>query len=90
MEMFFDTEKCTGCRNCEIACSYHHTGNFSRKAGSIKVERLEKEGKFRIILWLQNQDGRLGCDGCGFCLNYCPPIALDELKAILSAQQVGT
>jgi len=90
MEMFFDTEKCTGCRSCEIACSYHHKRNFSRKAGSIKVERLEKEGKFRIILWLQSQNGRPGCDGCGFCLNYCPPIARDELKAILPAQQVST
>ncbi|UCE35790.1 MAG: 4Fe-4S binding protein [Deltaproteobacteria bacterium] len=25
------TEKCTGCRSCEIACSYHHRRVFSRK-----------------------------------------------------------
>lgn len=79
----FLTEKCTGCRSCEIACSYHHKKIFSRRIASIKVERLEEEGRFDIVLWQRPEDGHIACDGCGFCLNYCPPAQRGELKAIL-------
>jgi ferredoxin len=80
------TEKCTGCRSCEIACSYHHRKIFSRKIGSIEIKRWEKEGRFGIMLYRQAQDERMACDGCKFCLKYCPEVARDELKAVLEGE----
>ena len=37
--LFAQRENCTGCRACELACSYHHTKVFSRQRGSITVLR---------------------------------------------------
>jgi len=82
------TEKCVGCRSCEIACSYHHQKVFSRTIASIEVKRWEKVGKFGIVLHRQNEDGHLACDGCGFCLGFCPEEARDELKALLGIEVV--
>ena len=80
------TEKCAGCRSCEIACSYHHQEIFSRKIASIEVKRWEKNGKFGIILYRQGQDEHLACDcakGHEFCVNYCPAVAREELRNII-------
>ena len=77
------TEKCTGCRSCEIACSYHFNKNFSRVTAAIEVRRFEAEGKFGIILYRQPEGGHIACDGCEFCLRYCPVVARDELKSII-------
>ena len=83
------TEKCVGCRSCEIACSYHHGKIFSRSIASIEVQRWEKEGEFAILLYQQTEDERIACDGCKFCLKYCPEVACDELKAILESKAVA-
>lgn len=86
MPATISTEKCVGCRTCEIACSYHHQKIFSRKIASIEVLRQEKEGKVSIVLYRQAEDGHRACDcdkGDEFCLKYCQEIARDELKAIL-------
>jgi ferredoxin len=80
------TQKCVGCRSCEIACAYHHKKVFSRIIGSIKVARRESEGEFDIVLYRETENGRIACDNCGFCLKYCPDIARDELKAILAGE----
>lgn len=80
------TEKCVGCRSCEIACSYHFKKNFSRKNTAIKVLRWESEGEFGIVLYRQAEDGHMACEGCNFCLEYCPEVARDELKAILEGK----
>jgi Fe-S-cluster-containing hydrogenase component 2 len=31
-------EKCTGCKACEAACSYHHGKIFSPKVASLRVD----------------------------------------------------
>lgn len=77
------TEKCTGCRSCEIACSYHFKKIFSRRLAGIEVKRFEAEGKFGIILYRKSEDGHIACDNCEFCLRYCPIVARDELKSII-------
>ena len=89
MPTVFYTEKCVGCRSCEIACSYHHRKIFSRSIASIEVQRREKEGEFTILLYQQAEDGRMACDGCKFCLKYCPEVACTELKAILESKAVA-
>jgi len=78
--------KCTGCRTCEIACSYHHKKIFSPAISSIEVGRAGQEGKFAIVLYEQQENGHIACDRCGFCLQYCPVTARDELKAVLGVK----
>jgi len=82
MEIFVNSEKCTGCRLCEVACSYHHSRVFSRKMGSIKVLRNEREGKMMPILYKVEHDGYKACDRCKnekepFCVKYCVTGALE-------------
>lgn len=82
------TEKCTGCRSCELACSYHHRQVFMPCIASIHVQQRNAGGLYdiRLVKYEQAQDGHLACDcakGKEFCVNYCPLVARDELKALL-------
>jgi ferredoxin len=78
-----DTKKCVGCRSCEISCSYHHQKRFWPAISSIEVKRQEKAGKFGIVIHYQNAGERIACDGCGFCLEFCPAETRNELRDIL-------
>lgn len=82
----FDTMKCTGCRSCELACSYYHQKVFSPNIASIQIQRQENVGKFTIFVYPEDYFAHLSCncdEGKEFCLNYCPIIAREELKTIL-------
>ena len=37
-------ERCTGCRECEVACSLHHFGECNPEKSAIRVTRKEKNG----------------------------------------------
>lgn len=37
-------DRCTGCRNCELACSFFHDGEFRLSASRIRVHNWELEG----------------------------------------------
>ena len=37
-------DRCTGCHNCELACSFFHDGEFSLSASRIHVHTWEMEG----------------------------------------------
>lgn len=50
-------DRCTGCRTCEIACSFHHAKCFDPTRSSIQV-RLDKSTGVVSI----NFDST--CDGC--------------------------
>ena len=39
-------EKCTGCRICELVCSFHHNRNFNPKRARIMVLRNSEEGVY--------------------------------------------
>jgi Fe-S-cluster-containing dehydrogenase component len=86
MSVVIHTERCTGCRSCEIACSYHHKKVFSRSLSSIEIIRHEKEGKFEMLLHQRRKNGHIPCDRCGFCLKYCPEVARDELRAVIAGE----
>lgn len=74
--MIFDMETCGGCRTCELACSFHHKGEFIPEASSIKILDNKKGAGF-IVLFVEKSDGSsIPCDGCKsikrpLCVQYC-------------------
>lgn len=87
--MIFNTKNCTGCKTCEIACSFHHTkGSFSTSLSSIKTIDKPKELGFALQLYKKEKGGHLACDRCEreeepICVKYCPTIMRDELRGII-------
>ena len=64
-----DTDKCTGCRVCELACSLKKQGEFAPSKSHIRVLK-NKDMDINIVA--------LGtkCDYCGECVDWCAPKAL--------------
>jgi Fe-S-cluster-containing hydrogenase component 2 len=62
-----DLSKCTGCKKCEVACAFFHTGKVGNRLARIKV----------LNLYEQGIDGPVVCIQCEekYCLN-CPEDAL--------------
>ena len=63
-----DLEKCTGCRTCELACSFKREGAFNPKKSAIRVIKDERIGL----------DGPVVCEICPKpkCVEACPERAL--------------
>ena len=75
--MDYELEGCGGCKTCEIACSFKHTGSFNHSISSIEiVEREDGKGYF-IRIHDDSSSGRIPCDGCldvdgePMCVVYC-------------------
>ncbi len=51
-----DVQKCTGCRNCELACSVAHYRTFNPSQSRIKVIKNEKKGIILPMVCLQCED----------------------------------
>jgi Fe-S-cluster-containing hydrogenase component 2 len=62
-----ELSKCTGCRSCEAACSFFHTGKVSNRLARIKVMHLYETGI----------DGPIVCAQCEerYCMQ-CPVDAM--------------
>lgn len=75
--MRFEMKDCGGCRTCELACGYHHTGEFNPKKSSLRiVDRNDNEPGFFIDIELYGNENLLACDGCHglekpLCVEYC-------------------
>lgn len=84
--MILDMPSCSGCRTCEMACSFKHKGEFIPSISSIKILNKEDESGFRI-LFVEESDGQaIPCDGCKefevpLCIQYCKEGG--DLKKIL-------
>jgi carbon-monoxide dehydrogenase iron sulfur subunit len=67
MAIRVDISKCTGCRRCETACAFFHTGKINPHQARIKVMNLYETGV----------DGPVVCRQCQerYCLS-CPDKAL--------------
>jgi len=61
-------DKCTGCNNCVLACSYEHEGVFRPSAARIHVYNWERE-QFSVPMMCQQ------CDGAP-CVEVCPTAAM--------------
>jgi len=84
--MEFEMRSCGGCRTCEIACSFKHTGEFIPSKSSIKI--LDKEDGEGLIVYLvdKTDEDNIACDGCKdldipMCVEVCEKE--DDLKNIL-------
>ena len=74
--MLFEMVSCGGCRTCEMACSFHHQGEFIPSLSSIKILERENEPGFLVFLVENMHQGGIPCDGCKnldvpLCLQYC-------------------
>ena len=65
-------EKCTGCRQCELACSWVQTGTFRPARSLIRVSIFDEEASYAPYTCLQ-------CDEA-WCMTACPvnAITIDE------------
>ncbi len=84
--LHIDPAKCTGCLQCEMACSYEHTGTINPSKSRIKVFDFEHEGRKVPYTCTQCADA--------WCMNACPvnAIVIDAAtgaKVIREATCVG-
>lgn len=66
--LYIDPVKCTGCMQCEMACSYEKTGTINPAESRIKVFNFESEG--RKVPYTCTQ-----CDEA-WCMSSCPVNAI--------------
>ena len=74
--MLFDMPDCGGCRTCELACGFKHTGAFSHSASSLRVLDKEDRRGYTVELLEQSEGQRFACDGCQeldepLCVQHC-------------------
>lgn len=69
-KLVFDAELCTGCRACELACSFKKDQVFSPTKSRVRVVKIDEEGI----------DVPVGCEHCDDapCIAVCPVGALYE------------
>jgi len=61
-------DKCTGCRNCELACSFVHEDQFRPGASRVQAYTWEREGMSVPMMCQQ-------CDAAA-CVTVCPTGAM--------------
>ncbi len=63
-----DPAKCTGCKQCELACSYQHEARFNPSLSRIKVFDFHEQGRFVPYTCTQCSDA--------WCQQACPVDAI--------------
>ncbi len=66
--IFSDTDRCTGCRICEVTCSYFKNGKFNPRKSRIRVTRLPRIGFDKPTVCIQCPNAK--------CVAACPEQAL--------------
>ena len=78
-----DPEKCTGCRLCEVMCSFHHEREFNPTLSRIRIAKEEELGVDIPIVCMHCTDAP--------CISVCSVNALSKEKdtgaVILSSQR---
>lgn len=77
--LFVEPEKCTGCLQCEMACSFENTGAFNPSRSRIKVFAFHDNGRFVPYTCTQ-------CDEA-WCMHACPVDAI-TVNASTGAKEV--
>ena len=73
MFLAVDLDRCTGCRNCELACSLKHTNTFNPKRARIQILKNEPRNLLVPMVCLQ-------CES-PLCKEACPNNAIKENEA---------
>ena len=85
--MVFEMANCGACKTCEIACCFHHTGEFGPSPTSFRVAE-NREGKgYLISISEEKQGDEVACDGCqGLDVPLCVEVCehAEDLKKIIS------
>jgi carbon-monoxide dehydrogenase iron sulfur subunit len=86
--MIFEMPSCGGCRTCEIACSFKHSGMFVPSLSSLKIVDGDDGACFRVILLEESGSDGYACDLCPerevpLCVEYCH-MAEDLMKILYS------
>ncbi|MDC0948248.1 4Fe-4S dicluster domain-containing protein [Gammaproteobacteria bacterium] len=74
-----DPEKCTGCLQCEMACSYEAEGVFNPSKSRIKIFNFHEAGRFVPYTCTQCAEA--------WCLHACPVEAI-VTNAVTGAKEV--
>ncbi len=69
-KLFVDPLKCSGCRYCEMICSFYHEGVFNYRCSRIRVVREDEFGVDYPVVCRQ-------CSSCP-CIEVCPVEALKK------------
>jgi carbon-monoxide dehydrogenase iron sulfur subunit len=68
MKLILDTEKCTGCKLCELVCSAKHQGVFNPQKAHLKIlDHYTQTGR---------EKGMKTCVLCMSCIESCPVEAI--------------
>jgi Fe-S-cluster-containing hydrogenase component 2 len=70
--LLVNSKKCTGCRSCELACSFEHFNEFSYELSAIRVNKIEQRALNYPIVCLQCENPP--------CVPACPEDALFKNK----------
>ena len=75
-------DRCTGCMQCELACSWVQTGTFAPSKSLIRVNVFDEEASYAPYTCLQ-------CDEA-WCMSACPvnAIAVDDTGAKVVIDQL--
>jgi len=70
-------QQCTGCRACELACSWHQGQTCQPERSHIRAYRDNRTGEIQVVL-------KSSCDGCvgeeyPLCVKFCAPEALLQM-----------
>lgn len=76
-----NTDKCTGCKLCELACSFCKTDSFKPSASRIRIKLSTKKGIAAPQVCLQ-------CETC-LCVEACQEgaISKDKITGVVTIEQ---
>jgi carbon-monoxide dehydrogenase iron sulfur subunit len=79
-----DLQKCTGCRNCELACSAVHTKTFNPRRSRIQILKDESQNLVVPMVCLQCEDPlcEQACPNGAISYNEKGTLAVDSDKCI--------
>jgi anaerobic carbon-monoxide dehydrogenase iron sulfur subunit len=80
--MIYEMPSCTGCRTCEMTCSFKRWGEFRPKSAAIQIYEKEVGLGYQIQLIAEDEKRGVFCSGCGECVEGCP--AGNDLKQTIS------
>lgn len=68
--LMISPKKCTGCKTCEVICSFHQTQGFNPKNAAVTIHEYEEVGIAVPMMCMQCEDAA--------CQNICPVKAISK------------